>query len=59
VARLRTQLDTLLASDAFVERMKQVGIEVERKRLDEFVAFAQQERGRWAKLIESLKLQIE
>jgi len=48
-----------LGSYAFVERMKQAGIEVERKRLDEFVAFAQQERGRWARLIESLKLQIE
>ena len=59
VERLRAQLDALLGSDAFVERMKQVGVEVERKRLDEFVAFTQQERRRWAKLIESLKLQIE
>ena len=59
VERLRAQLDALLGSDAFVERMKQVGVEVVRERLDEFVAFAQQERGRWAKLIESLKLQIE
>jgi ERCC4-type nuclease len=39
--------------------MKQVGVEVERKRLDDFVTSAQQERRRWAKLIESLKLQIE
>jgi tripartite-type tricarboxylate transporter receptor subunit TctC len=59
VERLRAQLDALLGSYAFVERMKQVGIEVERRRLDEFVAFAQQERGRWAKVIASLKLQIE
>ena len=59
VERLRAQLDALLGSDAFTERMKQVGGEVVRERLDEFVAFAQQERGRWAKLIESLKLQIE
>jgi tripartite-type tricarboxylate transporter receptor subunit TctC len=59
IERLRAQLDALLGSYAFVERMKQAGIEVERRRLDEFVAFAQQERGRWAKLIESLKLQIE
>ena len=59
VERLRAQLEALLGSYASVERMKQVGIEVERKRLDEFVAFAQQERFRWAKLIESLKLQIE
>jgi tripartite-type tricarboxylate transporter receptor subunit TctC len=43
----------------FVERMKQVGIEVEHRCLDEFVAFAQQERDRWAKVIASLKLQIE
>jgi tripartite-type tricarboxylate transporter receptor subunit TctC len=59
VERLRAQLDALLGSYAFVERMKQVGIEVERRSLDEFVAFAQQERGRWAKVIASLKLQIE
>ena len=59
VERLRAQLDALLTSYAFVERMKQVGIEVERRRLDEFLAFAQQERARWAKLIQSLKLQLE
>jgi tripartite-type tricarboxylate transporter receptor subunit TctC len=59
IERLRAQLGALLGSYGFVERMKQVGIEVERMRLDEFLAFAQQERRRWAKLIESLKLQIE
>jgi tripartite-type tricarboxylate transporter receptor subunit TctC len=59
VERLRAQLDALLASDSFVERMKQVGIEVERMRLAAFVGFAQRERLRWAKLIEQLKLQIE
>ena len=59
VERLRAQLDALLGSDAFIERMKQVGVEVERKRLNDFVTFAQQERRRWAKLIASLKLQIE
>jgi tripartite-type tricarboxylate transporter receptor subunit TctC len=59
IERLRAQLDALLASRAFVERMKEVGIDVERMRLDEFVAFTQRERLRWAKLIESLKLQIE
>jgi tripartite-type tricarboxylate transporter receptor subunit TctC len=57
--RLRAQLDALLASSAFVERMKQVGIEVERMGADEFATFTQQERRRWASLIESLKLQIE
>jgi tripartite-type tricarboxylate transporter receptor subunit TctC len=59
IERLRAQFDALLGSHAFVERMKQVGIEVERRRRDEFVAFAQQERDRWAKIIASLKLQIE
>jgi tripartite-type tricarboxylate transporter receptor subunit TctC len=59
IERLRAQLDALLVSYAFVERMKQVGIEVERRPLDEFVDFAQQERERWAKVIASLKLQIE
>jgi len=59
IERLRAQLDAVLGSYTFVERMKQVGIEVERRRLDEFVAFAQHERGRWAKIIASLKLQIE
>src|SRR6266566_2351036 len=59
IERLRTELDALLASSAFAERMKQVGIEVNRMRPDEFAAFAQQERSRWAKLIQSLDLKIE
>jgi tripartite-type tricarboxylate transporter receptor subunit TctC len=59
IERLRAQLDALLRRSAFFERMKQVGIEVERMRLDEFATFSQQERLRWGKLIESLKLQIE
>ncbi|HTE76376.1 MAG TPA: tripartite tricarboxylate transporter substrate binding protein [Xanthobacteraceae bacterium] len=59
IERLRTELDALLVSSAFVERMKQVGIEVNRMRPDEFAAFAQQERSRWAKLIGSLDLKIE
>jgi tripartite-type tricarboxylate transporter receptor subunit TctC len=59
IERLRTELDALLASSAFVERMKRVGIEVNRMRPDEFAAFAQQERSRWDKLIRSLDLKIE
>ena len=59
IERLRAQLDALLASDAFAARMKQVGIEVGRMRADQFATFTQQERRRWADLIESLKLQIE
>jgi tripartite-type tricarboxylate transporter receptor subunit TctC len=58
IGRLRAQLETLLASRAFMERMKQVGIEVEHMRDDEFATFTQQERRRWASLIESLKLQM-
>jgi tripartite-type tricarboxylate transporter receptor subunit TctC len=57
--RLRAELDQLLASETFVQRMKQVGIEVERMGADEFASFAQQERRRWRSVIESLKLQIE
>src|SRR5690242_1004473 len=48
IERLRGQLDALLTSDAFVARMKQVGIEVERMRVDQFAMFTQQERRRWA-----------
>jgi len=59
IERLRAQLDALLVSHDFVERMKQVGIEVERMRFDAFDAFVQEERIRWANLIASLKLQIE
>jgi tripartite-type tricarboxylate transporter receptor subunit TctC len=59
IERLRTELDALLASSAFVERMKQVGIEVNRMGPDEFAVFAQQERTRWAKLIGLLDLKIE
>jgi tripartite-type tricarboxylate transporter receptor subunit TctC len=59
IERLRIELDALLASSAFVERMKQVGIEVNRMRPDEFAAFARQERSRWDKLIGSLDLKIE
>jgi len=56
---LRAELDQLLASETFVQRMKQVGIEVERMSADDFASFTQQERRRWRSLIESLTLQIE
>lgn len=59
IEQLRTELDALLASSAFVERMKQVGIEINRMRPHKFAAFAQQERSRWAKLIGSLDLKTE
>jgi tripartite-type tricarboxylate transporter receptor subunit TctC len=59
VARLRASSETMLASAAFLERMKQVGVDVERMRLDQFESFVQRERSRWAKLIRSLDLTIE
>jgi tripartite-type tricarboxylate transporter receptor subunit TctC len=59
IERLRAVLDALLASSAFVERMQQIGVEVNRMRPDEFAAFTQQERSRWAKLIRTLDLQID
>jgi tripartite-type tricarboxylate transporter receptor subunit TctC len=59
IERLQAELDALLASEPFVERMKQVGVEVRRMRSDEFAAFTQHERSRWAKLIQSLNLKIE
>jgi hypothetical protein len=39
--------------------MKQVGIEIRVMRADEFEAFTQQERDRWAKTIDALKVKIE
>ena len=59
IERLRAQLDALLGSYAFVARMKQVGVEVDPMRFDQFLAFAAQERLRWEKLIAALKVQIE
>ena len=59
VERLRPELDRLSASRSFVERMKDVGIEVHHMRADEFAAFVEQERNRWAKVIQTLNLKIE
>ncbi len=59
VGRLRTEVDALMASVAFVERMNQVGIEIRAMRADHFEVFTQQERARWAKTIDALKVKIE
>jgi tripartite-type tricarboxylate transporter receptor subunit TctC len=59
IERLRAELAALMTSAAFVERMKQVGIEIRVMRADEFEAFTQQERDRWAKTIDALKVKIE
>jgi len=59
VERLRHELDKLSASGSFVGQMKDVGIEVHHMRADEFAAFVEQERNRWAKVIQTLNLKIE
>jgi tripartite-type tricarboxylate transporter receptor subunit TctC len=59
VERLRQELDKLSASGSFVGQMKDVGIEVHHMRADEFAAFVEQERNRWAKVIQTLNLKIE
>jgi tripartite-type tricarboxylate transporter receptor subunit TctC len=59
IARLRAEFSELLTSPGFITRMKQVGIEIRSLRSDEFAAFTREERARWAKTIEMLKLRIE
>ena len=59
IERLRTELDALLASKAFIERMNQVGIEIRTLRADEFETFTRQERAKWAKVIDALKVKID
>jgi tripartite-type tricarboxylate transporter receptor subunit TctC len=59
IERLRAELSALLTSPDFVARMEQVGVEIRPVRMDEFEAFTREERARWAKTIESLKLRIE
>jgi tripartite-type tricarboxylate transporter receptor subunit TctC len=49
----------LLASADFVARMKQVGIEIRGMRPEEFAAFTEAERSRWAKVIASLGLRLQ
>ena len=59
VERLRQELDVLSASGDFVGRMKDVGIEVRHMRAEEFTTFVEQERKRWAQVIQTLSLKIE
>jgi tripartite-type tricarboxylate transporter receptor subunit TctC len=58
IERLRTQTETLMASADFIARMKQVGIEVHSMRPEEFAAFTEKERSRWAKVIANLGLSL-
>jgi tripartite-type tricarboxylate transporter receptor subunit TctC len=59
VARLRKELAALLVSPAFVERMKDVGIEIQAMSTAEFEAFTKAERAKWAKTIDALKVKID
>jgi tripartite-type tricarboxylate transporter receptor subunit TctC len=59
LVRLRRELAALLASPAFVERMKSAGIEITPMGAAEFEAFTKAERAKWAKTIETLKVKID
>ena len=59
VERLRKELAALMASPAFIERMKSVGIEIRAMSTAEFEAFTAKERARWAKTIADLKVKID
>jgi tripartite-type tricarboxylate transporter receptor subunit TctC len=59
VARLRKETEALMASPAFVERMNGVGIEIRPMQAPAFEKFTQDERTRWAKTIEALKVKID
>jgi tripartite-type tricarboxylate transporter receptor subunit TctC len=59
IERLRKELAALLASPAFVERMKNVGIEIQAMGAADFEKFTLAERAKWAKTIEALKVKIE
>ena len=59
IERLRTEVRMFMLTSAFVERMNQAGIEIRAMPADEFETFTRQERDRWAKTINALKLKIE
>jgi tripartite-type tricarboxylate transporter receptor subunit TctC len=59
IGRLRTEVMLLLNSATFVDRMKQIGVEISILGADEFEAFTRHERARWAKTIAELKLEID
>jgi tripartite-type tricarboxylate transporter receptor subunit TctC len=59
IERLRAEVTALLNNAAFVDRMKQVGVEIRTLSADEFETFTTQERARWAKTIAELKLRID
>jgi tripartite-type tricarboxylate transporter receptor subunit TctC len=59
VQRLRREVTALLQNPAFIERMKQVGIEIHGMAPEEFETFMLEERARWGQVVQSLKLKID
>ncbi|MGB8629616.1 MAG: tripartite tricarboxylate transporter substrate-binding protein [Xanthobacteraceae bacterium] len=59
IERLRAQTESLMTSADFIARMKQVGIEIHGMRREEFAAFTEAERRRWANVIASLGLRLQ
>lgn len=59
IERLRAEVTAALNSASFVDRMKQVGVEIRVLGVEEFEAFTREERVRWAKTIAELKLEID
>jgi len=59
VQRLRQEVAALLQSQSFIDRMKQVGIEIRGMSPQEFESFMREERSRWGQVVQSLKLKID
>jgi len=59
VQRLRQDVAGLLRSQTFIDRMKQVGIEVHGMAPEDFEKFMREERARWGQIAQSLKLKID
>ena len=59
ITRLRAEVAALMTSPVFIERMKEVGIQIRTMGVDGFEAFTREERARWATTIDSLKVKID
>jgi tripartite-type tricarboxylate transporter receptor subunit TctC len=52
-------VSALLQNETFIERKKQVGIEIHGLAPEEFETFMREERARWGQVVQSLKLKID
>jgi len=57
--RLRDEVGSLLQTATFIDRMKQVGIEIHAMTPDEFEQFMRAERTRWGQVVRNLQLKID